>query len=119
MAILRTDVTTESDLGARDPIKTGEVAGKENTPDGTSRESKNMVEQNAPVAWTIEGKENESPNSEVLVEEKSSLQMVEAGATLSEIVDALNALGATPRDMIDILQAVSASGSLHADLEVH
>lgn len=54
-----------------------------------------------------------------MMEEKSSLQMVEAGATLSEIVDALNALGATPRDMIDILQAVSASGSLHADLEVH
>lgn len=54
-----------------------------------------------------------------MMEEKASLQMVEAGATLSEIVDALNALGATPRDMIDILQAVSASGSLHADLEVH
>jgi flagellar P-ring protein FlgI len=61
-----------------------------------------------------------TPGSDVtMIEEKSSLQMVEAGATLSEIVDALNALGATPRDMIDILQAVSASGSLHADLEVH
>lgn len=61
-----------------------------------------------------------TPGSDVtMIEEKASLQMVEAGATLSEIVDALNALGATPRDMIDILQAVSASGSLHADLEVH
>jgi len=61
-----------------------------------------------------------TPGSDVtMMEDKSSLQMVEAGATLSEIVDALNALGATPRDMIDILQAVSASGSLHADLEVH
>jgi flagellar P-ring protein precursor FlgI len=58
-------------------------------------------------------------SSLTMVEEASSLQMIEGGATLSEIVEALNALGATPRDMIDILQAVSSSGSLHAELEVH
>ena len=54
----------------------------------------------------------------MMVEEKASLQLVQGGATLTEIVDALNALGATPRDMIDILQAISATGSLHAQLEV-
>jgi len=53
-----------------------------------------------------------------MVEEKAALQLVPAGATLTEIVDALNALGASPRDMIDILQAISATGSLHAQLEV-
>ena len=53
-----------------------------------------------------------------MVEESAGLQMVQGGATLAEIVEALNALGATPREMIDILQAVSASGSLHAELEV-
>ena len=53
-----------------------------------------------------------------MVEEKAALQLVQGGATLTEIVDALNALGASPRDMIDILQAISATGSLHAQLEV-
>ena len=53
-----------------------------------------------------------------MVEESAGLQVVQGGATLAEIVEALNALGATPREMIDILQAVSASGSLHAELEV-
>ena len=53
-----------------------------------------------------------------MMEEKASLQMVEAGATFSEIVDAPNALGATPRDMIDICRRFLHL-ALHADLEVH
>ena len=34
------------------------------------------------------------------------------------IVGALNAVGATPRDVISILQAIKAAGALHADLEI-
>jgi len=50
-------------------------------------------------------------------EEHRHLVMVE-GATLQELVDGLNAIGATPRDLISILRSLEASGSLHAALEV-
>lgn len=50
-------------------------------------------------------------------EEQRRLVMVE-GATLQELVDGLNAIGATPRDLISILRSLQASGSLHAELEV-
>jgi flagellar P-ring protein precursor FlgI len=40
------------------------------------------------------------------------------GVTLQELVNGLNALGIGPRDMITILQAVKASGSMQADIEV-
>ena len=52
------------------------------------------------------------------VEASGSIQMVEAGASLSEIVRALNSLGAKPRDLIDILQAIRKAGGLHAHVEV-
>lgn len=50
-------------------------------------------------------------------EENRSLNMVE-GATLQELVDGLNAIGASPRDLISILKNLKASGALYADLEV-
>ena len=75
-----------------------------------------QVSQPNPLAT---GDTQVTQNSNVsIVEESAGLQLVQGGATLAEIVEALNALGATPREMIDILQAVSASGSLHAELEV-
>lgn len=59
-----------------------------------------------------------SPQTEANVrEEKRNLNMVE-GATLQELVDGLNAIGATPRDLISILRTLQVSGSLHAELEV-
>lgn len=51
-----------------------------------------------------------------LREEPGQLKVVKAGVSLGELVDALNALGATPRDLIDILQAIKAAGALKADL---
>lgn len=41
-----------------------------------------------------------------------------ATTSVGDIVGALNAVGATPRDTISILQAMKASGALHADLEL-
>jgi flagellar P-ring protein precursor FlgI len=41
------------------------------------------------------------------------------GATLQELVEGLNALGATPRDLISILRTLQSSGALAADLEVN
>ncbi|GLR26730.1 flagellar basal body P-ring protein FlgI [Limnobacter litoralis] len=47
-------------------------------------------------------------------------QLIElkGGAQLSDVVKALNALGATPADLISILEAMQQAGSLKAELEV-
>ena len=50
-------------------------------------------------------------------EQNRDLRMVE-GATLQELVEGLNVLHATPRDLISILKTLKAAGALHADLEV-
>ena len=46
------------------------------------------------------------------------LTVVNTGVNLQELVDGLNALGVTPRDLISILQAIKASGALQAEIEV-
>jgi flagellar P-ring protein precursor FlgI len=51
-------------------------------------------------------------------QEPGALVQMQAGAQLSEVVKALNALGATPQDMLAILQAIKAAGALNAELEV-
>jgi flagellar P-ring protein FlgI len=44
--------------------------------------------------------------------------VVKGGANLSEVVKAMNAIGASPQDLLSILQALKAAGSLHAELEI-
>ncbi len=44
--------------------------------------------------------------------------MVKGGASLSEVVKAMNAIGASPQDLLSILQALKAAGSLRAELEI-
>lgn len=58
------------------------------------------------------------PQREVDVKEQKASLMEVSGATLSEIVRALNALGVTPRDLISILQALKAAGALRAEIEI-
>jgi flagellar P-ring protein precursor FlgI len=48
----------------------------------------------------------------------AALMMLEAGAKLADVVKALNSLGATAQDLIAILQALKAAGSLKAELEI-
>ncbi|AUH50591.1 flagellar biosynthesis protein FlgI [Chromobacterium sp. ATCC 53434] len=43
---------------------------------------------------------------------------LKGGANLAQVVNALNALGATPQDLISILQAMKSAGSLKADLQI-
>ncbi len=70
-----------------------------------------------PNAFT-QGTTVASPVTEVTArEEIRNLNLVE-GATLQELVDGLNSVGASPRDLISILKALKASGSLYAELEV-
>lgn len=51
-------------------------------------------------------------------EEPGSLVELPPSATLNDLVSALNTIGATPNDLISILQALKASGSLEAELEI-
>lgn len=48
----------------------------------------------------------------------TKLTVLNTGINLQELVDGLNALGVTPRDLISILQAIKASGALQAEIEV-
>jgi flagellar P-ring protein FlgI len=59
------------------------------------------------------------PSTGVEVEEEAGgLVMVPGGVSLRQLVNGLNALGVTPRDMISILQALKAAGALQAEIEV-
>ncbi|MEW5887254.1 MAG: flagellar basal body P-ring protein FlgI [Pseudomonadota bacterium] len=51
-------------------------------------------------------------------QEGGALIQLPASTQLSEVVRALNAMGATPMDLVSILQALRAAGSLRAELEV-
>ena len=54
------------------------------------------------------------------VEEEAQRQLavLPEGVSLQELVNGLNALGIGPRDMITILQAIKAAGSLQAEIQV-
>lgn len=55
-----------------------------------------------------------------VVEEDGQLVLLDMnkGVSIGEIANALNAIGATPRDLIAIFQAIKASGSLHGELVI-
>jgi flagellar P-ring protein precursor FlgI len=50
--------------------------------------------------------------------DKGNVAILKSGASLQDLVQGLNALGVTSRDMISILQAIKATGALQADIEV-
>ena len=53
-----------------------------------------------------------------LKQDAGSLIQLPAGTQLTDVVKALNSLGATPGDLLAILQALKAAGALNAELEV-
>ena len=53
-----------------------------------------------------------------LEDTEAKMKVLDTGINLQELVDGLNALGVTPRDLISILQAIKASGALQAEIEV-
>ena len=59
----------------------------------------------------------DDPNVEV-TDAKGSTIVLPATTNISDIVGALNTVGATPRDTISILQAMKAAGALHAELDI-
>jgi flagellar P-ring protein precursor FlgI len=66
-----------------------------------------------------QGQTTVTPDTQIDVQEgDAKLVRLEPGTTLADVVSALNALGATPRDIIAILQALRAAGALHAEIVV-
>lgn len=60
------------------------------------------------------------PRTGASIEEDEGISLAEVpeGTSLSEVVAGLNALGVSPRDMIDILKSLKAAGALHAEFVV-
>ena len=74
------------------------------------------VSQPAPLS---QGNTQVVPQTRLDVDEgDNKLIALDAGATLTDVVKALNGLGATPRDIIAIMQALKAAGALRAELVI-
>lgn len=50
--------------------------------------------------------------------DKAGLVVLPRSVSLGQVVKALNAVGATPQDLLAILQAMKSAGALHAELEI-
>ena len=80
--------------------------------------------QEAPIAVQpnpfAQGETVVVPRTGAAIEEEPGISLAEVpeGTSLSEVVGGLNALGVSPRDMIDILKSLKAAGALHADFIV-
>lgn len=76
--------------------------------------TKYQVSQPAPFS---NGETTVVPRESVDVQEgRAKLVALEEGVTLESVTSALNALGASPRDIIAIMQALKAAGALRADI---
>ena len=61
----------------------------------------------------------ENPDTEILVEEEvAKAFLFGEGVSLSDLVDSINAVGATPSDLVAILEALREAGALNAELIV-
>jgi flagellar P-ring protein FlgI len=79
--------------------------------------TKYNVSQPAPLSK--QGETVVTPEEKVDVTEGGGqLVALEAGTTLQAVLKALNALGATPRDVIAIMQALKAAGALRAEIVI-
>ena len=57
--------------------------------------------------------------SDIQIKQSGGVLMpLKASANLSDVIKAINALGANPQDLLSILQAMKAAGALRADLEI-
>jgi flagellar P-ring protein FlgI len=75
-----------------------------------------VVSQPGPLSG---GQTVQAERSDIAISQQGgALIQLPAGAKLAEVVKALNTLGATPMDLLAILQAMKAAGALKAELEV-
>jgi flagellar P-ring protein precursor FlgI len=79
-------------------------------------DEKPRVVQPAPFS---KGETALEPSSQIEVEEKGSPMFnFRPGASLADIVKAVNAIGASPSDLVAILEALKEAGALKAELEI-
>ncbi|MFZ1545858.1 MAG: flagellar basal body P-ring protein FlgI [Candidatus Nitrotoga sp.] len=65
------------------------------------------------------GKTVQTANTTIDIQsDKGGLVMLNKGVSLGEVVKALNSIGATPQDLLAILQAMKSAGALRAELEI-
>ncbi len=84
-----------------------------------SVEIKEKKDVSQPAPFAEKGRTVVTKDSSVNVtEEQRRLLLVESGASLGDLVSALNAIGVSPRDLITVFQAIKAAGALQADLEI-
>jgi flagellar P-ring protein FlgI len=75
-----------------------------------------VVSQPAPFS---KGETVSRDKAEITIkQEPGSLIQLPAGTKLADVVKALNSLGATPQDLLAILQAMKTAGALNAEIEV-
>jgi flagellar P-ring protein precursor FlgI len=80
------------------------------------KETRNVSQ---PLPFSRGGRTVVTPDSDIQVnEDNARLVVMETGASIGEVVRALNAVGATPRDLITIFQALRTAGALQAELEI-
>jgi flagellar P-ring protein precursor FlgI len=78
--------------------------------------TENTASQPAPMS---NGQTVVTQNSQIEIKkEAGQVVLLKQAASLADVVKALNAIGATPQDLLAILQAMKASGSLRAELEI-
>ncbi|SEF69295.1 flagellar basal body P-ring protein FlgI [Nitrosomonas ureae] len=76
-----------------------------------------VISQPGPFAQRGETVVTQRSQVEIRTDE-GNLMLLPKGADLGEVVKALTAIGATTQDLLSILQALKAAGSLRADLEI-
>jgi flagellar P-ring protein precursor FlgI len=80
------------------------------------KELKNVSQ---PLPFAKGGQTVVTPETEIRVEEeKGHWYYMEEGTSIKELVNALNAIGVSTRDVIVILQTIKAAGALNAELEI-
>jgi flagellar P-ring protein precursor FlgI len=85
---------------------------------GIKVEVVNLPEVIQPVPFAL-GRTEVVPNPAMVTEEKDAEMVVlDSTTTVSDLAQALNSLGVTPRDVIAILQAIKEAGALHANLVI-
>lgn len=62
--------------------------------------------------------ENQTANARGKDKKTASMAAVEGETTVDELVEALNAIGASPKDLIAIFEAINAAGALHGELKL-
>jgi flagellar P-ring protein precursor FlgI len=85
---------------------------------GLSVEIRTRIEVSQPMPLS-NGQTTVVPQTTVAAQDpKAKAVVLQKGATVEDLVRALQAIGSTPRDVLAILQAMRSAGALAAELEV-